>query len=192
MKFLRSLSLMLAMAFFMTAVVPAGAQASVLKTYDMESTEQIGTAFDKFNYAMNVEWDQQNPAFKAHAEKELANSLKSVDAETLQAFTANSFTDAKSREDFLRLVAAMKAQNLSGEEAAAVAQEWAEKGSVGLSFAGNGGHRCGRICKLVTIIIIVIVIRAIVHHDRDDREIVREEEECPEHEYPEYQYSLVE
>jgi len=152
MKILRSISLLLALAFFTGAVAPVYA-----------STEQdvIQNAFAKYNYAMNVEWDQENISFKDHAEMELSRSLNKVDPEELMAYTVNSISDSKAREDFIRLVNAMKAQNLSSKEAALIAGEWAEKTAAsGVSFMGQGGgFRCNLVCKVIIVGVVVVVVK---------------------------------
>lgn len=156
MKFLRSLSLLLAISFFMTAVVPQRAYAF--------SEGTISTALEKYTYAMNVEWDQQDAAFKADAEKELTASLSEADVNELQSYVAASFKDSKTRMQFMRLVAAIKAQNLSPEAAAAVAQDWAQNHSLGVSYDRDINLHCGLWCRIAEVTIIVIVIKVIIRH----------------------------
>ena len=161
MKILRSISLLLALAFFTGAVAPVYA-----------STEQdvIQNAFAKYNYAMNVEWDQESSAFKDYAEMELARSLDNVDPEELMAYTVNSISDSKAREDFVRLVNAMKAQNLSSKEAALIAGEWAEKTAAsGVSFMGQGGgFRCNLVCKVIIAGVIVVVLKYLISDTHEE------------------------
>lgn len=127
----------------------------------------ISTALEKYTYAMNVEWDQQDGAFKAAAETELSASLSEADVNELQTYVAASFKDTKTRMQFLRLVAAIKAQNLSVDQATIVAQDWAQNHSLGVSYDRELHLQCGQWCRVAEVTIIVVAIQVIIRdHER--------------------------
>lgn len=163
MKFLKMISLMLTLAFIVGAIAPV---------YAASVHEDINRAFAKYNYAMNVEWDQENAAFVDLAEMELKRSMEKVDADTLMAYMVNSISDFGAREEFIRLVKAMKAQNLSEKEAASVAAAWAEKASAsGVNFMGQGGgFQCKLVCKVIIVGVVVIVVHQLLKKDEPHKE----------------------
>lgn len=162
MKILKMISLMLTLAFIIGAVAPVYAS----------SVDEVQNAFNKYNYAMNVEWDQESPAFIDRAEMELKQSLEKVDADTLMNYMVNSISDFSAREEFVSLVTAMKAQNLSQKEAALVAAEWAEKASAsGVSFMGQGGgFQCKLVCKVIIVGVVVVVVHQLLKKDEHHKE----------------------
>ncbi len=88
--------------------------------------------FDKFRYDMAVEWDQEDPYFKDQAEKELEVSLSSLKTEgvteaQILTYMEKRLLDEKTKSEYRLLVKAMKAQNLSEEQAAFEAQKFMEK-----------------------------------------------------------------
>lgn len=178
---LKSLSLMLAFILF-TGTVSPFANASMLGA-------GIDEAVQRFNYAVNVEWDQQDPAFIEKAQSELEKAIQGIDKDELFAYTVSSISDATTRQEFVRLVNALKAQKVSESKAAAIAQEWAEQASVqGLNFLGKGGgFRCRFFCKAVIVVIAVVVIKTLVSdHDEED---VPAKKPCKKHKcshYPHY------
>jgi len=73
-----NLSLLLAITFFANTAIPQNVQASEWKAYKMtvvKAEGKLAKVFDKFRYDMTVEWDQEDPYFREHAEKQLETAL---------------------------------------------------------------------------------------------------------------------
>ncbi|WPU64564.1 hypothetical protein [Peredibacter starrii] len=175
--------LMLALSFFSTAVIPQGVQASVLEDYKMQFTsheQQVAEAFDRFHFAMAVEWDQRDVAFKEEAQKKLEKTLldlmkAGVTAQEIQRAMEKSILQGKAQADYKRLVEALKTQDVTEEQATQLAMEFMDKNyHEGTSFAGEGPHH-GK-WKVIAAIIIVVVIICCVKglsrdHDDDKEEV---------------------
>lgn len=187
--------LMLALSVFSTTVVPQNVQASIVEDYKMNLTSsetQVTEAFDRFHYAMAVEWDQTDPAFKEQAQKDLEKALLAlqaagVTAEEIQSAMAKSILQGKAQADYKRLVAAIQSQDLTEAQATELATEFMDKNyHEGTSFAG-GGHHHGK-WKIIVAIIIVVVIIHTLNRDNDDDDNDVGEEEKPTEECPSYSY----
>ena len=188
--------LMMALSIFSTTVVPHNVQASVVENYKMNLTsseKQVSEVFDRFHYAMAVEWDQKDPAFKEQAQKDLEKALLAlqaagVSAAEIQSAMAKSILQGKAQADYKRLVAAIQSQDLTEAQATELATEFMDKNyHEGTSFAG-GGHRHGKWKIIVAIIIVVVIIHAIERDHDDDDDVVtqtppEEEEECHSYSY---------
>lgn len=155
MKFFKYISLMLAVCFMTSAMATP--------------VSEISEAFGRFNYAMNVDWDQNDPEFKAQAERELAMALEGTDPAALLKYTIGTMKDARAREDFKRLLAGMNPKNASRENVTKLVQEWVQRNRTsGASFLGiNNVRICGRTCDVITVVLLVAVI-GFLYHNRDD------------------------
>lgn len=178
--------LMLALSIFATTVIPQHVQASVMEDYKMNLTsseKQVTEAFDRFHYAMAVEWDQKDPAFKEQAQKDLEKALLAlqaagVSAAEIQSAMAKSILQGKAQADYKRLVEAIRTQNMSEAQATELVADFMDKNYLeGTSFAGEG-HRHGRWKVIVAVIIVVVIIYSLNHSDNDDND---HEEECKKH-----------
>ena len=179
--------LMMALSLFSTAVIPQGVQAHVEEEYKMQFTsheQQVVEAFDRFHFALAVEWDQKDPAFKEEAqlklEKSLLNLMKAgVTATEIQRAMEKSILQGKAQADYKRLVEAIKSQDMTDAQATEMAMEFMNKNyHEGTSFAG-GGHVHGKWKVIVAIIIVVVLIHCLRDRDSDDDDTPMQEEEQP-------------
>lgn len=128
---------------------------------------RISTAIEKYSYAMNVEWDQMDDAFKTQAETELTTSLSEADVGELQTYISTSFKDLKTRIEFTRLISAILTQKLSPDAAASVVRDWAQNQPSGVSYDRDINLHCGLWCRVTEVTIIVVAIKVIIsHHER--------------------------
>lgn len=173
MNFLRiNLGLLLAVSVFITTVVPQNVQASVL------TDVSINEVFDRFHYAMNVEWDQKDESFKEQAAQDLKSSLLALEAsgitlEEIQKYMEENILDAKTKIEYKRLLAALESQNASQDEATLAVMNFMEKNhSHGLSFYGEGVIRGGGKLSIVVAVLVVVVVTHLLFrkksHDHDD------------------------
>lgn len=178
------LGLTLALSLFMSTVVPSNVQAVTTREYKMTSAQvssSIEEVFQKFQYAMAVEWDQRDEAFKQNAEKDLVKGLLAlietgVTLEQIQSYMQKTLLSEQAQQHYQRLVDAMRGQNLSQEEITAKTMEFVTKNNFqGLSFngegGGGGGH--GKWTLIVVVVIVVVVTQLCLrgssdHHDHDD------------------------
>ncbi|WP_408097541.1 hypothetical protein ACJVC5_01140 [Peredibacter sp. HCB2-198] len=178
--------LMLALSVFATTVIPQGVQASVLEDYKMQFTSneaQVNEAFDRFHFAMAVEWDQKDPVFKEEAQKGLEKALldlmkAGVTATEIQKAMEKSILQGKAQADYKRLVEALRSQEMTEEQATQMAMEFMDKNyHEGTSFAG-GGHHHGKWKVIVAIIIVVVIITCLRDRDHDHDDDNHEEPNC--------------
>src|SRR5665648_531061 len=159
----KNVSLLLVGSLFMTATVPHNVEARTTKEYKAEfskSDKRIADAFNKFRYDMTVEWDQQDPYFRDHAQKELENSLadlkaKGVKETEILKYMQENILDKKVRKDYDRLLAALDKQNLNEDEASQAAMKYMEKNyKEGVGFSAGGSVTYRRAMIVVGIIIV--------------------------------------
>lgn len=177
--------LALALSMFATSVIPQNVQAHVVENYKMELTsseQKVTDAFDRFHYAMAVEWDQQDPAFKAAAQSELEKALvelmkAGVTASEIQKAMEKSILQGKVQGDYKRLVAAISSQDMTTEQATEMAMDFMDKNyHEGTSFAGQGGSH-GKWKVIVAIIIVVVIIHTLRDRGHEDGRRHHDEEE---------------
>lgn len=169
MKFLRfNVGFLLALAIFFTSVVPHNVQASTL------TNVAIDEVFDRFHYSMNVEWDQKDEKFKEMAAQELKSGLLALEAsgismETIQKYMETNLLDAKTQQDYQRLLAALKGQNVSQKEATQMTMKFMENSySRGLHFNGEGHIRGGSKLTLVVVVLLVVVVTHLLFRKKKD------------------------
>lgn len=180
------LGLMLALSLFMSTVVPSNVQAVTTKEYKMTNAQvssSIEEVFQRFQYAMAVEWDQRDEAFKQNAERDLVKGLLTlvetgVTLEEIQSYMQKTLLSEQAQKHYQRLVDAMRGQNLSAEEIQAKTMEFISKNNFqGLSFngegGGGGGH--GKWTLIVVVVVVVVVTQLCLrgsnggdHHDHDE------------------------
>ena len=187
MSFLKlHFGLMLALSIFMSTVVPSNVQAVTVNEYKMtakQATASVDEVFQKFQYAMSVEWDQKDESFKQQAEKDLINSLlalveSGISLDEIQAHMQKTILSAEARVEYQRLVDAMEGQNLSKEEITTKTLEFMKKAQAqGLSFNGEGGSGGHSKWTLIVVVIIVVVVTQLClngrgndHHDDHDHD----------------------
>lgn len=179
------IGLMLALSIFMSTVIPSNVQAVTTSEYKMTSkqaTASVDEVFQKFQYAMSVEWDQKDEAFKLLAEQDLIKSLLAlvetgISLEEIQARMQKTILSAEARVEYQRMVSAMEGQNLSKEEITAKTLEFMKNAQAqGLSFNGEGGPGGHSKWTLIVVVIIVVVVTHLClrggrggddHHDHD-------------------------
>lgn len=176
----KNVSLLMVLSVFATTTIPQNVQAYALEDFKADSRpaqKRLAEIFNKFRYDMTVEWDQRDPFFRDHAQKELEIALASLKSEgvsdkEIQSYMEKNLLDAKVKKDYQDLLAAMKDQNLSSEEAKVHAMKFMEKNyREGTSFAGGGSTGSGAVVAIVAIIIIGVVTFIIIkggkkpHHD---------------------------
>lgn len=185
MKFLRmNICLTLALSLFATSVVPSNVQARSTQDYKMAeraASSKLADAFNKFRYQMTVEWDQRDPYFRDHAQKELENSLMNLKAEGItvdhmQAYMQSNILDSKSRVEYERLLSALKKQDLSEEDASLAAMKFMEKSYArGASFNGGGSASYKKVMIIVGVVIVGVVTYLVIRNCRKPGE--RQEQE---------------
>lgn len=168
MSFLKlHFGLMLALSIFMSTVVPSNVQAVTVKEYKMTSkqaTASVDEVFQKFQYAMSVEWDQKDETFKQQAEKDLISALlalveSGISLEEIQAHMQKTILSAEARVEYQRMVSAMEGQNLSKDEITAKTLEFMKNAQAqGLSFNGEGGPGGHSKWTLIVVVILVVVV----------------------------------
>jgi len=179
------LGLMLALSIFMSTVIPSNVQAVTTSEYKMTSkhaTASVDEVFQKFQYAMSVEWDQKDEALKKQAEKDLITSLLAlveagISLEEIQTHMQRTILSAEARVEYQRMVAAMEGQDLSKDEVTAKTLEFMKKAQAqGLSFNGEGGPGGHSKWTLIVVVILVVVVTHLClkggrggddHHDHD-------------------------
>src|SRR3989344_2449182 len=173
MKLKKNVSMLLVCSIFMTTTVPHNVYAITMDDYKTEarpSQKRVAEAFDKFRYDMTVEWDQRDPYFRDHAQKELEIALESLKAEGVKeseilSYMQKNILDEKARKDYDRLLAALQTQNLHEEEASRVAMNYMEKNyQQGVGFSGGGSVSYRRTMIIVGIIIVGVVTYLIIKH----------------------------
>src|SRR5690606_17443986 len=118
--------MLMAVTMLGTSVIPQGVQASVMTNYEMStvsSQSKINEVFDRFHYTMSVEWDQKDEAFKAQAEADLFKAIQAlkasgVSSSEIQRQMEKQLLNGKGQTEYRRFVDALKAQNVSPDEAA--------------------------------------------------------------------------
>ena len=178
MKFLRfNLGLFLALSVFFTSVIPQNVYASTL------TDVRIDEVFDRFNYAINVEWDQQDIAFKEQAAQDLKSALLALEAsgvtmEEIQKYILKKFLDSNTRLEYQRLIAALKTQNVSQKEATLIAMKFMNQNiPKGMNFNGEGAIRGGGKLSLIVAVLVVVVVTHLLfrksdHDDHDDGDTI--------------------
>lgn len=169
MKCFRSFfALVLSLAFFTTAVVPQGAQASTFEKY--EANFSLNDVFNKFQYRMTVEWDQKDEAFKNEAKKELEQSLLKLKAEGVSdaqilSYVQGNMMDAKTKKDYDSLLSALAKQGATPAESSAAAMKFMEKNyQQGTHFNGGGTRGHNWVTVLVGVVIVGVVTHLIFSH----------------------------
>ncbi len=176
MKFFKSQTgFFLALSLLMSTVVPQGVHASIMESYDMtlaSSEAKVEETFDRFHYTMAVEWDQRDENFRVQAENDLADALMALQASgvpmsAIQKRMETSLLSGKNQQEYRRFLTALKAQNVSPEEASALTTKFMEKNyAEGTNFNGGGTYSRGKI--IAAIIIIAVVTYIIIRNNRDD------------------------
>jgi len=179
--------MLMAVTMLGTSVIPQGVQASVMTDYEMStvsSQSKINEVFDRFHYTMSVEWDQKDEAFKAQAESDLLQAIQAlkdsgVSVSEIQNQMEKQLLNGKGQAEYRRFVDALKAQNVSPDEAAALTTKFMEKNyAEGANFNGGGGRTSWRFVAAVLVIAVVtyVIIR---HHDDDDHDHDENQNEEP-------------
>ncbi|MFP5386589.1 MAG: hypothetical protein ACLGHN_10950 [Bacteriovoracia bacterium] len=168
MKIFKSLSVfMMVFSLFLTSVVPANVHAVTVEDYKVERTEAdqvLKDIFDRFHYALSVEWDQKDPEFRKNAEMELKKALKDsgLSTEQIQGFLTREILSGKIGQEYSRLLEAMKGAELNQEEASQLARDFMKiTYSQGTSFNGDGVHH-GNWKYVVTVVVVVVVTALII------------------------------
>lgn len=130
---------------------------------------KIAQTFDKFRYDMAVEWDQKDPYFKEHIQRELEEALvqlqkEGVTTEQIIKHMSKCFLDEKTSKEFGSLVAAMKKQGPSEEEPSDVAMKFVEKNYDRGDDRGSGARRSWR--KMAVGVVTSFVIKHWKRHLR--------------------------
>lgn len=136
------------------------------------SREQIKSAFDRLTYNMTVEWDQEDIAFKEHAQNQFRVDLErlmkdGVSAQEIQAYMEKSLLNQQARDDYRALLESLAAQGADEVETARAATAFMEDAyESGATFSSGGGFN-GR-ALLVGLIVVGIVTYVIWSHNDDD------------------------
>lgn len=180
------LGLTLALSLFMSTVVPSNVQAVTTQDYKMtpaQVSSSVEEVFQRFQYAMAVEWDQKDEVFKQQAERDLVKGLlilieTGVSLEEIQSYMQRTLLSEQTQKHYQRLVDAMRGQNLSAEEITAKTMDFITKNNYqGLSFNGEGGGGGGHgTWTLIVVVVIVVVVTQLClkgsngnhHNDHDD------------------------
>lgn len=178
------LGFMLALSLFVSTVVPSNVYAASTKEYKMTSAEissSVEEVFQKFQYALAVEWDQKDEAFKEQAEKDLVKGLlalieSGVTLEEIQTYMQRTLLSVHAQKHYQRLLEAMRDQGLSKEEITAKTVEFMKQNQAqGVSFNGEGVGHHSRWGIIVAVILVVVVTHLVLkggrdnddHHDHD-------------------------
>lgn len=190
MSFFRlQIGFILSLAIFTSTVIPSNVQAASTQEYKMEISEvhqELDNIFDRFHYAITVEWDQKDEAFRKAAEKELSDGLEAsgVSAAELENYIATKILSGSAGKEFKRLISALKEQDLAPTTAAQLGAEFMKQTyAEGTNFYGEGGPHGNK----WTVVIIVVVVVVVTHwllkkhysgkdhdhdHDEDDGDTV--------------------
>lgn len=183
MKIFKSLSsFMMVLSLFITSVVPSNVQAFTTEEYKMEKSEAndvLKDIFDRFHYALTVEWDQKDPEFKELAENEFKEALKvsGFTTEQIQAYLVQRILAGKAGQEYARLLEAMKNADLNENEASEIVRDFMKINyAEGTSFNGDRVIHHGHWKFVVTVLIVVVVTALIIggskgkDHDDDDHD----------------------
>ena len=170
------IAIIMSFAIVLTTVVPQNVVAHTLSQHEMKSDvayEQLKEIFDRFHYAIAVEWDQKDAAFKAQAEKDLITSLEDSGFTTreIENYLARRLMNAQAASEFLRLLAALKKQDYTPKEAAIVTSEFMKKNyAEGLSFNGEGKPHGSKWGVIIAVAVVVLVTHWLIkkHHSKHD------------------------
>jgi hypothetical protein len=137
----------------------------------------IAEAFEKFNYSMNVEWDQEDEEFAKKAETELLETLtdleeSGVSTEDIIKHVESNMLKGRLQAEYQTFLKAIKAQKLSQAEVTVKTLDFIEKNSVkGTNFYGEGAilHHKSKFSLIVTVVAVVIVTQWVLkkHHHHD-------------------------
>lgn len=175
------LGLMLALSLFLSSVVPSNVYAATTKNYKMTPAQvsaSVEEVFQKFQYAIAVEWDQKDETFKDNAERELVKGLlalieSGVTLEEIQSYMQKTLLSEHAQKHYQRLIDAMKTQNLSTEEITAKTMQFMNQMQAqGVNFNGEGVMHGSRWGIIVVVIVVVVVTHLVLkggkdHHDHD-------------------------
>lgn len=176
------LCLLLAFSFFLSTVVPEGAQAKTISDYKMEMDAKelkIAQAFEKLQYALNVEWDQKDQEFKSRAKDEFTANLEElrndgVSSDEIQAFMQKTMLDKKTAKEFTRMIETTRGQNLTDAEINVLAMNFIKNNSQeGASFSGRGkgegggGHQWWKIAAVVVVVVVVLKL-VLAHKSKEE------------------------
>lgn len=187
MSFLRlQLGVFLSLAILLTTIIPSNVQAASTQEYKMEISEayqELNNIFDRFHYAITVEWDQKDLAFKKAAEKELSDSLEAsgVSSAELENYIATKILSGSAGKEFKRLISALKEQDLAPTTAAQLGAEYMKQTyAEGTNFNGEGGPHGNKWTVVIIVVVVVIATHWLLKkhyggnddhdHDHDDDE----------------------
>lgn len=138
------------------------------------SESMIKNAFDKFRYQMTVQWDQNDPTFKEHAESEFEKSIlelrsQGISSKEIQAYVTKSLLDEKTRSDYESLVAVLKSQGKSEEEIADTTTKFMQKAyQQGASYSGGAAGGWTKAAAIVAMIAVVAITVVILVKEKED------------------------
>ncbi len=143
--FLKLMALLMAFSFL---TVNAGAN----------NHEGLKAAFDEFNYATTVEWDQRDPSFLAAKQQELADAItaQGLSREELISVTRSLLNDKVLVKNLDRVLDAVSMNDMSAEQAQeAMAKAMKNSQMTGANW--NGVIVLTPVGLLVLVLIVIIV-----------------------------------
>lgn len=167
---------LMSFAFLLTTIVPRNVAAHTISKHEIKADvahEQLKEIFDRFHYAIAVEWDQKDQTFKAQAEKDLIMALEDSGFTTreIENYLATRLMNAQAASEFLRLLQALKKQDYTPEQAAALSAEFMKKNYAhGLSFNGEGKPHGSKWGVVVAVVLVVVITHWLIkkHHGKHD------------------------
>lgn len=115
--------------------------AFVISTSAVFADENLKKAFDEYNYAMTVEWDQKDPVFLEKIKTNFLNDLKHSGATSLEIlrYSSSRVPDQRLRLDLNRVITALKAEQISLEDAQEILMKSVQRSmGSGASWMGWG------------------------------------------------------
>jgi len=143
------------------------------------NSAKIAKAFNSFRYAVTVQWDQKDQAVYNKAVDTFRAQIAALQAEGVSAteiaqYMRESFLDESMKADFDRLMNAIDASKVSGEEAGEIAMNYLNgRYQEGASYSG-GAPVLPWIIVIVGVVVITTVVVIIVKWKKHDKE------PCPE------------
>ncbi len=139
MRFFRnSMSLVLAFAIFISSSATASTPMAALWRHEAAVLD----ALNRFNYGVSVTWDQTDPKHRSMVEQNLVFDLLSLEERgikkaEIEEIMIRSLHVGRHRTEVVRLIAALRGQNLGPEKTSAIIMQYMRKNSdEGTSFRG--------------------------------------------------------
>ena len=154
---------------------------SAYANHPVNNLMQLESAFNNFNFALNVEWDQKDKKFYNSQLNTLTNVIKNLQTkglnqEELIEFAKRNILDKKLAKDLDQMLQHVKTSKMTSSETRKFVMEYMGKNhSEGASWIGK---KSSFWVILGIILIVAIIIAAVDDHDSDNHNSCNDEYVC--------------